>query len=135
MPDDKLLETLRKILAIDTDRASKAARITEAIRMEGAYRWVGMYDVDMQRGLVSALPRAAPPPRPIPHFRSPKGSPPERIAEKRTVNVGDVANDPGYLTALDSTRSEMIVPVLDAAAVSSARSMWRACGATRSPGN
>lgn len=32
---------------------------------------------------------------------------------KKTVNVGDVASDPNYLTALSTTRSEIIVPVLD----------------------
>jgi GAF domain-containing protein len=29
--------------------------------------------------------------------------------------VGDVTNDSGYLTALDNTRAEIIVPVLDIA--------------------
>lgn len=33
------------------------------------------------------------------------------IAERRTVNVGDVARDPHYLTALGDTCSEIIVPV------------------------
>ena len=35
------------------------------------------------------------------------------VAEKRTVNVGEVGADPRYLTALDSTRSEIIVPILN----------------------
>jgi putative methionine-R-sulfoxide reductase with GAF domain len=29
------------------------------------------------------------------------------------VNVGDVASDSNYLTALESTRSEIIIPVFD----------------------
>jgi len=29
------------------------------------------------------------------------------------LNVGDVASDSSYLTALDSTRAEIIVPILD----------------------
>jgi putative methionine-R-sulfoxide reductase with GAF domain len=37
------------------------------------------------------------------------------IATRRTVNVGDVAADPRYLTALGNTRSEIIVPIFDAA--------------------
>jgi len=36
------------------------------------------------------------------------------ISAKKTINVGDVASDPNYLTALESTRSEIIVPVVDA---------------------
>lgn len=34
------------------------------------------------------------------------------IAEKRTINVGNVHNDPRYLTALGTSRSEIIVPIL-----------------------
>ena len=34
------------------------------------------------------------------------------IATKKTVNVADVSTDAGYLTALTTTRSELIVPVL-----------------------
>ncbi|HET9373710.1 MAG TPA: GAF domain-containing protein [Chthoniobacterales bacterium] len=41
-----------------------------------------------------------------------KGLTSSAIAEKRTVNVGDVGADPCYLTALGSTRSEIIVPIL-----------------------
>jgi putative methionine-R-sulfoxide reductase with GAF domain len=37
-------------------------------------------------------------------------------AGKRTINVGDVAKDSACLTALGSTRAEIIVPVLDTAA-------------------
>ena len=32
---------------------------------------------------------------------------------KNPINVGDVANAPDYLTAPDSTRAEIIVPILD----------------------
>lgn len=35
------------------------------------------------------------------------------IAQKQVVNVGDVSADARYLTAFGSTRSEIIVPVLD----------------------
>jgi putative methionine-R-sulfoxide reductase with GAF domain len=35
------------------------------------------------------------------------------IESRTTVVSNDVANDPRYLTALDSTGSELIVPVLD----------------------
>jgi len=35
------------------------------------------------------------------------------IAQKQVVNVGDVSAAPRYLTAFGTTRSEIIVPVLD----------------------
>jgi putative methionine-R-sulfoxide reductase with GAF domain len=37
------------------------------------------------------------------------------IADRKTINVGDVANDPDYLEALTNTRSEIIIPILDCA--------------------
>jgi L-methionine (R)-S-oxide reductase len=48
----------------------------------------------------------------FPVFPVTKGLTSRAIATKRTVNVGDVASDADYLTALDSTRSEIIVPIL-----------------------
>lgn len=113
VPDNKLLDNLREILAANTGRTTKAARITEAIRAAGCYRWVGLYDVDLQRGLVSNVAWSGPAAPAFPAFPVTKGLTSRAIAEKRTINLGDVANDPKYLTALDSTRSELIVPVLD----------------------
>jgi putative methionine-R-sulfoxide reductase with GAF domain len=42
-----------------------------------------------------------------------KGLTSRAVAEKRTVNVADVARDRDYLSALTTTRSEIIVPVVD----------------------
>src|ERR1700730_7183430 len=50
---------------------------------------------------------------PIPSFQSQKGLTSRAITARKTVNVGDVASDSSYLTALDSTRAEIIVPILD----------------------
>ena len=46
----ELLEELRSILHQHEDRLTKAARIAQAIRAAGLFRWVGIYDVDLQRG-------------------------------------------------------------------------------------
>lgn len=35
------------------------------------------------------------------------------ISARKTINVGDVATDPRYLTAFPTARSEIIVPVFD----------------------
>jgi putative methionine-R-sulfoxide reductase with GAF domain len=48
-----------------------------------------------------------------PVFPITKGLTSRAIADRKTVNVGDVANDPDYLTALATTRSEIIIPVLE----------------------
>jgi L-methionine (R)-S-oxide reductase len=101
------------LLAQDLDRISTAKLIADAIRNAGQYRWTGLYDVDLQRGVVSNLAWSGPGPPEYPVFPLTKGLTSRAIAEMKTVNVGDVANDADYLTALATTRSEIIVPVLD----------------------
>jgi L-methionine (R)-S-oxide reductase len=103
MPHSKLLEKLKKILAQDLDRAAKASQITDAIRDEGAHRWVGIYDVDIEGGLVSNIAWSGSSAPAYPSFPITKGLTSRAIAERRTVNVGDVSSDSGYLTALHST--------------------------------
>jgi putative methionine-R-sulfoxide reductase with GAF domain len=113
MQDSKLLKKLKSILAQNLDRTGKATRITKAIRDEGAYRWVGIYDVDIPRGLVSNIAWCGPSAPAYLTFPITKGLTSRAINERKTVNVADVASDASYLTALDSTRAEIIVPVVD----------------------
>ncbi len=49
----------------------------------------------------------------FPVFPIGKGLTSEAIRTKTTVTVGDVTTDARYLTAFGTTRSEMIVPILD----------------------
>ena len=102
----ELAEELTSILAQDIDRAAKATRVVQAIREAGPYRWVGIYDVDLQRGTVSNIAWNGPTAPAYPTFRVSEGLTSRAIAQKKTVNVGDVAGDSNYLTALDNTRSE-----------------------------
>ena len=69
----------------------------------------------MQGGLVSNIAWSGPGAPAHPIFPVTKGLTARAIAGRKTINVGDVANDSGYLTALDNTRAEIIVPVLDIA--------------------
>jgi len=102
------------LLARDLPRVEKAKAIAEAIRAFGNYRWAGLYDVDYERCLVSnvAWSGSGAPEHPV--FPITKGLTSRAIASKTTVNVGDVAHDADYLTALATTRSEIIVPVVAA---------------------
>jgi GAF domain-containing protein len=109
----ELAEELTSILAQDLDRAAKATRVVQALREAGPYRWVGIYDVDLQRGTVSNIAWNGPTAPVYPTFRVSEGLTSRAIAQKKTVNVGDVAGDSNYLTALDNTRSEIIVPIVD----------------------
>jgi L-methionine (R)-S-oxide reductase len=103
---------VKKILGQNLSRQAKAARIAETIRCTGAWRWVGLYDVETRNGLVVNIAWSGPCAPEYPSFSITKGLTSRAVAGRRTINVGDVANDPDYLTALGSTRSEIIVPVL-----------------------
>jgi putative methionine-R-sulfoxide reductase with GAF domain len=110
---NNLPDQLKAILTESETRTAMANRIVQAIRSSGDYRWVGLYDVKFEVGLVSNIAWSGPSAPAYPDFPITKGLTSRAITERRTVNVGDVADDPNYLTALDSTRSEIIVPVLD----------------------
>ncbi len=72
--------------------------------------------MDHAAGLVRNLTWSGPGAPEHPTFPLTKGLTSAAVAQKQTVNVGDVSADPRYLTAFGTTRSEIIVPVLDAEA-------------------
>jgi hypothetical protein len=49
---NELPKHIRLLLAQNADRLSIARSVAEAIRNHGQYRWTGINDVDMERGLV-----------------------------------------------------------------------------------
>jgi L-methionine (R)-S-oxide reductase len=107
---DNTLNQIRAAAATGGDRAERAKRLAELIRKLGAYRWVGVYDVGEEN--VSIIAWSGPSAPEYPTFAVSKGLTGAAIQQKRAVVVGDVRNDPRYLTAFGSTLSEIIVPVL-----------------------
>jgi L-methionine (R)-S-oxide reductase len=101
---------IRSIAAGSDDRTERAKRLAELIRKLGEYRWVGIYDVGAEN--VSIIAWSGPGAPEYPTFPVSKGLTGAAIQQKRAVVVGDVRNDPRYLTAFGSTLSEIIVPVL-----------------------
>jgi L-methionine (R)-S-oxide reductase len=107
---NNVLGQIRSVAAGSDDRAIRAKRLAEMIRKLGEYRWVGVYDVTAEQ--VSIIAWSGPGAPEYPKFPSSKGLTGAAIEQKKTVIVGDVRNDPRYLTAFGSTLSEIIVPVL-----------------------
>jgi GAF domain-containing protein len=108
-----LLAEISCILGRNYSREEKAAHVAEAIRRAGDYRWVGIYEVmeDEIANVAFSGPGAPVHPR-FPITRGLSGA---AVASGETVVAGDVAEDPRYLTAFGSTRSEIIVPVVEGA--------------------
>ena len=110
---EKLTAGLRNIVSTARDRAASLQQAADLLKSAGGYRWVGLYDVDRAAGIVTNIVWSGPGAPEYTTFPITKGLTGAAISARRTVNVGDVAADPRYLTAFGTTRSEIIVPVLD----------------------
>ena len=111
----KLLTELVEIVSNTGDRIASLRLVADLLKSSGGYRWVGLYDVDRMAGVVRNIVWSGPGAPEYPTFPVTKGLTGTAVAGRQTVNVGDVSADPRYLTALSTTRSEIIVPVFDSA--------------------
>jgi GAF domain-containing protein len=84
-------------------------RMADGIREAGGYRWVGIYAVGPEE--ISVIGWSGPAPPAHPRFPKDRGLCGAAAASGKTVVVEDVRKDPRYLKTLDTTRSEMVVPV------------------------
>ena len=111
MAKETTFESIRLIASSVENRVEKARKIADVIRNLGSYRWVGLYDVGTDE--VSIIAYSGPGAPAYPTFPIAKGLTGSAIKEKKTVVVGDVTKDSHYLTAFGSTKSEIIIPILD----------------------
>jgi L-methionine (R)-S-oxide reductase len=111
--DDGLIADLRNVVSMNGNRVERLKLAADLLRERGGHRWVGLYDVDVSLGLVRNLVWSGPGAPEYPTFPITSGLTGAAIADRKTVNVDDVCADARYLTAFGSTRSEIIVPVLD----------------------
>ena len=84
-------------------------RMADGIREAGGYRWVGIYAVGPEE--ISVIGWSGPAPPTHPRFPKDRGLCGAAAASGKTIVVEDVTKDPRYLKTLDTTRSEMVVPV------------------------
>jgi L-methionine (R)-S-oxide reductase len=107
---DELERAVRAAATLALAREERAQRIADLVREATGRRWVGIYDVTPTEVVNLAWSGPGPPA----HMRFPieRGLTGAAISARRTVVSNDVARDPRYLTALASTGSELIVPVI-----------------------
>ena len=84
--------------------------VAAEIRGQGGYRWVGIYEVT--RDEIAILGWDGPAEPAYPRFSRSRGLCGAAVAACETIVVDDVAADPRYLTTFESTRSEIVVPIL-----------------------
>jgi L-methionine (R)-S-oxide reductase len=88
----------------------RAQRIADLVRTRTGRRWVGVYRVTADK--VVNLAWSGPAAPRYPRFPTTRGLTGAAIASRCSVVSNDVGSDPRYLAALESTGSELIVPVL-----------------------
>ncbi len=109
MNEAELTTELVATTSAPEERERRAERVAASIRRFGAYRWVGVYDVTADEIAVIGWDGPAAPM--YPRFPRSHGLCGAAVAAGAPVIVGDVANDPRYLTTHTTTRSEIVVPV------------------------
>lgn len=106
----ELLESVRSESMSGGSREDRAKRIADRIRQATGRRWVGIYAVTSEEVVNLAWNGPSAPAHPT--FPAAQGLTGAAISQQATVISNDVARDPRYLVALESTGSEMIVPVI-----------------------
>ena len=104
-----ILQQLRTALT----RGDGAKQVAELIRSTRGYRWVGLYAVSETE--IAAIGWTGAEAPAFPRFLVAQGLCGAAVQSRAPVVVGDVRNDPRYLTTFGSTRSEIVVPVMNGA--------------------
>jgi L-methionine (R)-S-oxide reductase len=105
-----LADRIRELVQREDPRSVRAQGVADAVRAATAHRWVGIYAVE--RDQVVNLAWSGPGPPAHPRFPLGAGLTGAAIEGRAAIVSNDVENDPRYLTTLETTGSEMIVPVV-----------------------
>jgi L-methionine (R)-S-oxide reductase len=110
MVSDELRPAVREAAELPLERDERAKQIADLVRTATSRRWVGVYEVTSSEVVNLAWSGPAAPA----HLRFPveRGLTGAAIRSRETVVSNDVEADPRYLTALASTGSELIVPII-----------------------
>jgi putative methionine-R-sulfoxide reductase with GAF domain len=108
---DRVVEELRLLGESAGSRNAKAHQAIDLIRPLGPYRWAGLYDVRPTD--ISVIAWSGPEAPAHPRFPITKGLNGACVSTRKPVIAQDAARDPRYLTTIDGTRAELILPVFD----------------------
>ena len=86
-------------------------QLVEMIRVARDYRWVAIYKIVNEEFLIQAETGDEPPA--YPQFPITQGLCGAALDSGKSIIVGDVRHDPRYLPTFHTTRSEIIVPMIN----------------------
>ena len=90
---------------------SVVEEIAELVQRTCKYRWVGVYKIKRNDFVIEAATNKMKPA--CPRFPVKQGLSAKALEERRTVMVPDVRKEPCFLPNFWSTKSEVVVPIID----------------------
>ncbi len=99
------------VLANGCGNKKRTKKIVERIRALRDYRWVGIYKVAKNEFV--SVTGTGDEPSTYPQFPITQGLCGAALESRKSVVVGDVLKDPRYLPTFHTTRSEIIVPMIN----------------------
>lgn len=91
--------------------AKQMKKVAEMIRATRDYRWVGIYKVTQKEFVILAGTGDEPPA--YPRFPLTQGLCGTVLESRKAIIVGDVRKDARYLPTFHTTRSEVIIPIVN----------------------
>jgi L-methionine (R)-S-oxide reductase len=91
--------------------SKRMKQVAQMIRAARNYRWVGIYRVTKKEFVIMAASDEEPPA--YPRFPITQGLCSVALEGRKTIVVGDVRKDTRYLPTFHTTRSEIIVPMMN----------------------
>ena len=91
--------------------SKRMKQVAQMIRDARDYRWIGIYKVTKKEFVILAASDDEPPA--YPRFPITQGLCGVALESRKPVLVGDVRKDSRYLPTFHTTRSEMIVPMMN----------------------
>ncbi len=91
--------------------SKRMKQVAQMIRKASNYRWVGVYKVTKKEFVIMAASDEEPPA--YPRFPLTQGLCGAALEARKPVIVGDVRQDTRYLPTFHTTRSEIIIPMMN----------------------
>lgn len=107
----RLKAGLSEVIACSRTNKEMLEHAADCIRRTCGSRWTGLYRIDHSRSLVENVVFTGGPAPAHTTFALDRGLTGLSVAQRQTVVVQDVRNNPHYLPMLPDTRAEAIIPV------------------------
>jgi putative methionine-R-sulfoxide reductase with GAF domain len=107
----RALQTIGSMIIAGARGPAMLTQIAELIQHECRYRWIGVYKIRRQEFVIEAATNKMK--SATPRFPVTQGLSAEAVETRKTLLVRDVSKDPRFIPNFWTTKSEIIVPIID----------------------